>query len=180
MFVVSFGESIAFLSLLFPGTALLLSAGTLIPSGIIPLWPVLLWSIAGATLGDSVSYGIGKHCGWALERSWPFTRHLDLVPRGLDFFTHHGGKSVFLGRFFGPLRAVIPLAAGLMRMPTGRFWVANVASALVWAPSVLFPGALLGVAAKTTVAGQFSLPIILAVLCLVGVWIVKRHTQRRA
>ena len=182
MFVVSFGESIAFLSLLFPGTAILLAAGTLIPSGIIPLWPVLLWSIAGATLGDSVSYGVGKHCGKALERSWPFTRHPDLIPRGTDFFKRYGGMSVFLGRFFGPLRAVIPLAAGLMRMPTERFWVANVASALVWGPSVLFPGALLGVAAETTATGQSYLPIVLAALGIfggVGLWIAKRHTQRR-
>jgi membrane protein DedA with SNARE-associated domain len=182
MFIVSFGESVAFLSLLFPGTAILLAAGALIPSGIVPLWPVLLWSIAGAMLGDSVSYGVGKRCGRELERIWPFTRHPDLIPRGLDFFTRHGGKSVFFGRFFGPLRAVIPLAAGLMRMPTGRFWVANVASALVWAPSILFPGALLGVATETTATGHSYLPIVLAALCifgLVGVWITKRHAQRR-
>jgi membrane protein DedA with SNARE-associated domain len=180
MFVVSFGESMAFLSLLVPGTALLLAAGTLMPSGVLPLWPVLCWSIAGATLGDSVSYGVGKYCGPSLARRWPFTRHPDLLPYGIDFFKRYGGMSVFLGRFFGPLRAIIPLAAGLMQMPTGRFWVANVTSALVWGPSILFPGALLGMAVETTAAGQSSLSIVLGVLAVfggVGIWFVKRYLQ---
>jgi membrane protein DedA with SNARE-associated domain len=182
MFIALFCESIAFLSLLFPGTAILLAAGALIPSGIIPLWPVLLWSIVGATLGGSVSYEVGKRYGWVLARLWPFTRHPDLLPRSLAFFTRYDGKSVFIGRFFGPLRAVMPLAAGLLRMPPGRFWVASVSSALVWAPCMLFSGALLGFATETTATGQFSLPIVLAVfgICsVVGVWIIKRLAQRR-
>jgi hypothetical protein len=41
----------------------------------------------------------------------------------------------------GPARAVIPLAAGILHMPNSRFWVANMVSANVWAPGVLFPGA---------------------------------------
>ena len=39
---------------------------------------------------------------------------------------------------------VIPLAAGIMRMLRGRFWVANIASALVWAPMLLFVGDAVG------------------------------------
>ena len=42
------------------------------------------------------------------------------------------------------MRAVIPLAAGVMRMPRGRFWIANIASALVWAPMLLFAGDAVG------------------------------------
>ena len=41
----------------------------------------------------------------------------------MQFFERHGGKSVFIGRFLGPIRAVIPLAAGIMQMPRGRFWI---------------------------------------------------------
>jgi membrane protein DedA with SNARE-associated domain len=42
------------------------------------------------------------------------------------------------------VRAVIPLAAGIMRMERGRFWFANVTSALVWAPMLLFAGDAVG------------------------------------
>jgi membrane protein DedA with SNARE-associated domain len=52
--------------------------------------------------------------------------------------------SVFLGRFFGPLRAVVPIVAGIMEMPQTRFQVANVVSAVVWLPMLMLPGALAG------------------------------------
>jgi membrane protein DedA with SNARE-associated domain len=92
-------------------------------------------------------------------------------------FARHGGKSVFIGRFFGPVRAVIPLTAGILRMPPGRFWVANVGSAILWAPAILFPAALLGQAARRIVAGeQLVLGALLLILLIgiAGAWIVSR------
>jgi membrane protein DedA with SNARE-associated domain len=62
----------------------------------------------------------------------------------MRFFAKHGGKSVFIGRFFGPVRAVVPLAAGVLRMPRGLFWLANVTSAIVWAPMLVFAGDTVG------------------------------------
>jgi membrane protein DedA with SNARE-associated domain len=101
---------------------------------------VLIGAVAGATLGDSVSYWIGRRFGGGIARLWPFSRNPEMLPAGIRFFERHGGKSVFIGRFFGPMRAVVPLAAGLMRMPRGWFWLTNVASALIWAPMLLFVG----------------------------------------
>jgi membrane protein DedA with SNARE-associated domain len=144
MFATSFGESFAFLSLLFPGTTLLIAAGALMADGTLPYSGVIIGAIIGATLGDTVSYWIGRRYGGALGRIWPFSRDPEMLPRGIRFFERHGGKSVFIGRFFGPLRAVIPLAAGVLQMPTGWFWFANVTSALVWAPMLLFAGDAVG------------------------------------
>jgi len=140
MFVTAFGESFAFLSLLFPGTTLLIAAGTLMSDGTLPYAPVLIGAVAGATLGDSVSYWIGRRFGDGIARVWPFSRNPEMLPAGVRFFERHGGKSVFIGRFFGPMRAVVPLAAGLLQMPRGWFWLTNIASALVWAPMLLFVG----------------------------------------
>jgi len=144
MFVTSFGESFAFLSLLFPGTTLLIAAGALMTDGTLPYWPVITGAVVGAVLGDSVSYWIGRRYGGALARIWPFSRDPEMLPKGIRFFERHGGKSVFIGRFFGPLRAVIPLAAGVLRMPSGWFWIANVGSAIVWAPMLLVIGDAVG------------------------------------
>lgn len=47
----------------------------------------------------------------------------------------------FIGRFFGPLRAVIPLVAGICAMPKHYFQLANLLSAMVWAFAILAPGA---------------------------------------
>src|SRR5580704_10832975 len=144
MFITAFGESFAFLSLLFPGTTLLVAAGTLMADGTLPYAPVLIGAVAGATLGDSVSYWIGRRFGGGIARVWPFSRNPEMLPAGMRFFERHGGKSVFIGRFFGPMRAVVPLAAGLLKMPRSWFWLANLASALVWAPMLLFLGDAVG------------------------------------
>src|SRR3954466_13218054 len=113
MFITAFGESFAFLGLLFPGTTLLIAAGALIKSGSLPLWPILIGAVVGAVLGDTVSFWIGKRFGGRLTGMWPFNRNPDLLAGGMQFFHRHGGKSVFIGRFFGPVRAIIPLAAGI-------------------------------------------------------------------
>ena len=178
LFLVCFGESFAGVSLLVPGTSILLAAGTLVPSGVLDPAPLLLWSIAGAVLGDAVSYWIGRRLGGSAKLMWPFSRHPALLDRGIRFFAEHGGKSVFIGRFFGPVRAVMPLAAGIMGMPSSRFWIANVASALLWAPAVLLPGAAIGDAVESFARGELLLPASLAGLAILGVaglWIAGRR-----
>jgi membrane protein DedA with SNARE-associated domain len=73
-------------------------------------------------------------------RFWPLSRNEALVARGVTFFRQRGLPAVFVGRFFGPLRAVTPFAAGLCEMPRVRFQVANLASAVVWSAGMLAPG----------------------------------------
>jgi membrane protein DedA with SNARE-associated domain len=169
MFITAFGESFAFLSILFPGTTLLIAAGTLIKTGTLPFLPVMVGAIVGAVLGDTVSYWIGRRFGAAIARLWPFSRHPDLVPSGIQFFEKHGGKSVFIGRFFGPVRAIIPLAAGIMRMPRARFWIANVVSALVWAPLLLFAGDVVGMAGERLIGSANTVVVVFGGLTLFGV-----------
>jgi membrane protein DedA with SNARE-associated domain len=144
LFVTAFGESFVFIGLLFPGTSLLIAAGTLTAAGSLAPFPIIVGAVAGAVLGDTVSYWIGRRFGGGIARVWPFTRNPELLQSGIRFFARHGGKSVFIGRFLGPMRAVVPLAAGVMRMRSDRFWLANVTSALVWAPMLLFAGDIAG------------------------------------
>jgi membrane protein DedA with SNARE-associated domain len=141
--LTAFGESFVFLGLLFPGTAVLIAAGTLISEGILNPLPTVAAGIIGAVLGDSVSFWLGMRFGPRLPDLWPIQRHPERLTRGISFFERYGGSSVFIGRFFGPLRAVVPLAAGMMRMPPSRFYAANVLSALVWAPALVLCGDLL-------------------------------------
>jgi membrane protein DedA with SNARE-associated domain len=183
MFVTAFGESFAFLSLLFPGTTLLIAAGTLMSDGTLPYAPVLIGAVAGATLGDSVSYWIGRRFGGGIANLWPFSRNPQMLPAGIRFFERHGGKSVAIGRFFGPIRAVIPLAAGLMKMPRGWFWFANVASALVWAPMLLFAGDLVGDFGDRLIGEANTFVLVFGGLTLFGiagiVWAMIRAVRSR-
>jgi membrane protein DedA with SNARE-associated domain len=183
MFITAFGESFAFLSLLFPGTTLLIAAGTLMSGGTRPYVPVLIGAVAGATLGDSVSYWLGRRFGHGIARLWPFTRHPELLPNGIRFFARHGGKSVFIGRFFGPVRAVIPLAAGVMKMPRGRFWVANFGSALVWAPMLLFVGDAIGDVGDRLVGQANTFVLVFGGLTVLGIaglaWVAFRSARSK-
>src|SRR5215475_10898245 len=173
MFITSFGESFAFVSLLFPGTSILIVAGTLMSAG----------SLIGAVLGDSISFWLGQRFGGGIGRVWPFTRNPDLLPNGIRFFEKHGGKSVFIGRFFGPVRAVIPLAAGIMRMPRGRFWFANVTSAIVWAPMLLFAGDAVGDIGDRLIGSANTVMLVFAGLTLFGIagvdWAVMRSARSK-
>ena len=176
---VAFGESLPILSLLFPGTALLIAAGTLVPSGGLAIAPAVAGAIVGAVLGDGVSYWLGRRYGHALRDVWPFTRHPDLIPRGIAYFQRYGGLSVFIGRFFGPLRAVVPLAAGILEMRAGRFWLANITSAILWAPGLLLPGAVSVAVLRKLGLGDEALPIAIVVLVVAGLAISWFVVSRR-
>lgn len=144
VFLLAFGESLAVVSLLLPATAILLGlAGFLGASGI-PFFPCWLAAVAGAIMGDAVSYWAGRHFKERIAHMWPLTRTPDLLPRGQRFFARWGIAGVFIGRFFGPLRAAVPLAAGTCAMPQVPFQAANIASALVWATVILSPALLVG------------------------------------
>ncbi len=142
VFALAFGESLAFVSLLLPATAILLGAGGLLGAAGVGFWPVWAAAVLGAVLGDWVSYRLGYHFKSAIAGYWPLSRRPDLLARGQAFFARWGVLGVFLGRFFGPLRSAVPLVAGICAMPALPFQLANVASALIWALGVLAPGRL--------------------------------------
>lgn len=142
VFALAFGESLAFVSLVLPSTVILLGLGALIGAGGLSFWPIWLAAALGAAAGDWLSFAIGQWLGHDAGRIWPFSRHPTLLPRAHAFFTKWGMAGVFLGRFLGPLRATVPLIAGICGMPKLHFQLVNVASALLWAALVLAPGHL--------------------------------------
>jgi membrane protein DedA with SNARE-associated domain len=69
------------------------------------------------------------------------------LQRGEAFFRRHGNKSVFLGRFMGPIRGIIPFIAGLLAMDKRAFLLWNVLSGVLWATAHVLAGYFLGNAA---------------------------------
>jgi membrane protein DedA with SNARE-associated domain len=141
---LAFGESLAFISLLIPAWAVLVAMGVLIGETGISFWPILVAGAIGAALGDWLSYWIGIKVGPAIGNVWPLSRNPTLIPRGERFVTRWGPLAIFIGRFFGPLRAAVPLVAGIFLMPRWRFQVANFVSAFVWVAVVLTLGDAVG------------------------------------
>ena len=140
VFALAFGESLAFISLLIPAWAALVGIGVLISSGNLNFWPVWVAGSVGAALGDWLSYWIGVKLGPPVAHMWPLSRHPELLPKGEAFVKRWGVLAIFIGRFFGPLRASVPLVAGIFRMPPWQFQIANFSSAFVWAAVLLTLG----------------------------------------
>jgi membrane protein DedA with SNARE-associated domain len=140
VFALAFGESLAFISLLIPAWAALVGIGALIGPMGISFWPVWVAASIGAALGDWLSYWVGVKVGPAIGHMWPLSRHPELLPKGEAFIKHWGVLAIFIGRFFGPLRAAVPLVAGIFRMPYWPFQLANFSSAFVWAAVLLLIG----------------------------------------
>lgn len=138
--LISLLESLAIIGVVVPGVVILFGVGALIGAGVLDFWTICLWAILGAIIGDGLSFLLGRHYHVQISR-YISTETLD---KGHRFFQQYGGKSVLFGRFFGPIRAIIPLIAGMMEMPPARFYLANVASALIWAPAYLLPGVVFG------------------------------------
>ena len=59
-----------------------------------------------------------------------------MLPAGERFFARHGGKAVFLARFFGGVRVTGAWMAGITRMRWWRFLGWNAAGGIVWAVAV--------------------------------------------
>ena len=140
VFALAFGESLAFISLLIPAWAALVGIGVLIGSSGLNFWPIWVAGAIGAALGDWLSYWVGGKLGPPVAHVWPLSRHPDLIPKGERFMIKWGVLGIFIGRFFGPLRASVPLVAGIFKMPYWRFQFANFTSAFVWAGVLLTLG----------------------------------------
>ncbi|MBU2954006.1 bifunctional DedA family/phosphatase PAP2 family protein [Marinobacter sp. F3R08] len=144
LFGTAFIESLAIAGIVVPGVAILFAVAVMAGETGMPLPEALLWAGLGAIAGDTVSFGLGRVLEGRLTTAWPLSRYPKIVSTGERFFNRHGGKSVIIGRFVGPVRPVIPLVAGALMMPWRRFLVFNIGSAFAWAPVYIFPGFLVG------------------------------------
>jgi membrane protein DedA with SNARE-associated domain len=137
VFALAFMESLAFLSFVVPAWAVLVGIGAIMKTGGIAFLPVLIAGALGAALGDWLSYWIGSYCKRTIVRMWPFSTHPTLLPRGEAFIKRWGAMAILIGRFSGPLRASVPIVAGILGMPLRTFQVANFASAFIWVAVLL-------------------------------------------
>ncbi len=141
--VVVFVES----GLLFPflpGDSLLFTAGMLAVSLATPApWLMLVAALASAA-GGLAGYGIGRFLGARLAASDGRLLEQDHLRSAHDFFARHGGVSLVLARFVTLVRTYVPVVAGTVGYPVGRFSAWNAVGAVAWAVLLVGAGALLG------------------------------------
>ncbi len=142
VFVLAFCESFAFVSLIVPATVILFGVGGMIGASRIEFGAIWLAAALGAVAGDWLAYDLAIRFEAKIAHWWPLAHDPTVLARGVVFFQRWGMLAVIVGRFFGPLRAAVPIAAGLCGMPWLKFQIANVVSAIIWATGILAPGAV--------------------------------------
>ncbi|HXR56419.1 MAG TPA: VTT domain-containing protein [Casimicrobiaceae bacterium] len=165
-----------------PGSTIVFVAGVLAGLRALDPWTAGLLAVAGAVLGDGGSYLVGRRYRDAIRNLGPIRRHPTLFARGEAYFAANGRKSIFVGRFLGPLRAVVPLVAGMAKMPGHEFVAIDALAAIAWAGAHLLPGVLFGASLELAGAVSSRLVVLVAIL-VVGLWLVAfviRFVTRRA
>ena len=139
VFGIGLAKSLAIVSLLVPGVVILVGIGALAAASGLSLWPIVVADGLGAVLGYALSFWAGRYWSHALLESGPLARYPVAIARSQAFFAKYGVYSVFLGHFFGPVRAFIAIIAGVARMRELPFQIANITSGFLWSFGVLAP-----------------------------------------
>jgi membrane protein DedA with SNARE-associated domain len=171
--------------LIVPGEALLLIAAFYAAIGHLdPVWVAIVASV-GAIVGDNLGYVIGRSLGRGFVE-----RHgnkLLLTPERVAkadaYYAHHGGKTVFLGRFVPVLRSVVCVLAGVGHMRYPRFLVFDAAGAILWAVGHTALGYVAGRSYEELErflgpAGLLAF-VVLAILVGGSIWFRSRRNRRR-
>src|SRR3954453_13695543 len=118
-----------------PGETALIAAGVYASKGHLSITAVIAVATAAAIIGDNIGYWIGREGGRRLIGRYGWLKRLAdrVMPQAERFFERHGGKAVFLARFFGGVRVTGAWMAGISRMPWWRFFAWNAAGGIGWA-----------------------------------------------
>ena len=180
VFLLPFLEASVFLGFIFPGETALVLGGVLASQGKVSLSTVLILAVVGAITGDAVGYAVGRRYGQGLQASRLGQRIGDDRWRTTESFIHRrGGTAVFFGRWTAVLRAMVPGAAGMAKLPYRTFAFYNALGGTVWAVACVYGGYLFQEAIGKYISG-FGYVIAGIVLLFVVLHFVKKYRDRRA
>ncbi len=171
--LTAFLESLAFIGTAIPAAIVMFTGGALIGAGLLDLWPTLGAALLGAVAGDGLSYELGRHQAARIRNARLLARYAGALARGERFVHEHGGKSILLARFVAPMRAVVPIMAGVAAMPRVRFYLANILSAALWAPAHILPGLVFGASLRVAEAVTARLGLLLLLVAAL-LWLSMR------
>lgn len=149
---------------------------------------VMLSGALGGLVSENAMYWTGRLGGRPLVERLASFRFLskkgggNFVERAQTYFDGHGGKTVFIGRLVPGFRALIPLSAGMSRMPYGRFLFFDCLAVGFWALLLGTVGFLFGeywelVISTIRAIGPVAVGALVAVL--VSVYVIGRLRRKR-
>ncbi|MFE2145262.1 DedA family protein [Streptomyces sp. NPDC059456] len=139
---------------------------------------------AGAIVGDSIGYAIGRRGGKPLleKLGRRFPKHFgpQHVAQAERSFEKWGMWAVFFGRFVALLRIFAGPLAGVLHMPYWRFLIANVLGGILWAGGTTAVIYSIGIVAEPWLKGFSWVALVVALLIGLTVTLVLRSRMKKA
>ena len=169
----AFIESFALIGIIIPGVVLLAAISGLAASTNLSIFHVVFLVYLSSCLADISSFLIGKYLSNKIDRIWPFSNNPSWLEQGRKFSKTYGIPGVFLGRFVGPIRPLIPITVGSLSMDLRTFIFVVLISGLIWAPVYTLPGYF---AAKTALERSDNLTLAAGFIALaIGFLLLVRY-----
>jgi undecaprenyl-diphosphatase len=175
VFLLTALEASAFVGFVFPGEIAVVLGGVLASQHRDPLAAMIVAAVAGAIIGDTIGYAVGRRWGHQILRGAgkhvPFIRHrIDehLASAGA-FLQRRGGQAVFFGRFTAALRVMVPGLAGMAELPYGQFLLWNAIGGFVWGTGFVLLGFIAGNAWERVAGDASKVGLALLVLLFLAV-----------
>lgn len=145
LFLVIFCETGLVVTPFLPGDSLLFVTGAIAATGAMDATLVAALLISASFMGDNTNYWIGRTVGMRLfTQSSSRWLNPSYLQRTHQFYAKHGGKAVFLARFFPIVRTFAPFVAGMGRMDYHRFMLFSATGSIAWVGSFVLAGYFFG------------------------------------
>lgn len=135
----SFVESFALIGIIIPGVVLLAVISGLAATSL-SIFEVVMLAYFSSLLSDIASFFIGFSLRNSLSKLWPFKNHPEFLINGQQFFQRYGMIGLFVGKFIGPIRPLLPITAGSLNMNKRNFFFIEILSCFLWALIYTIPG----------------------------------------
>ena len=168
VFFAAFIESFALIGVIIPGVVLLALISGMASSTLNVVELVLIAYVA-SYLADILSFLLGTKISKSIDKLWPFNKYPNLLVQGRTFVKRFGILGVFVGKFIGPIRPLLPLTAGSLGMNFKYFLTVEIFSSFLWALLYTVPGYYAG---KSILDSEFNLNWLIAIIIGVAILIV--------
>ena len=171
--VFAFAETGAFVGLVVPGETVMLLGGAVAGQGAIDIYLLIAIAWFSAWAGDTTSFFIGRRLGreFVLTHGPRFGIGHERFEKVEDYFSRHGGKTIFIGRFISLVRAFAPFIAGSSGMRYRAFVPYSILGTGLWASAHILVGYFFSrsieSAAKYAGTGAFVLATTIVVVVVV-------------
>ena len=176
VFGAAFIESFALIGVVIPGVVLLAVISGMAASTL-NVFELVLIAYVASFLADILSFLLGTSISKSIDKLWPFNKYPNLLVQGRSFVKRFGILGVFVGKFIGPIRPLLPLTAGSLGMNFKHFSIVEIFSSFLWALLYTVPGYYAG---KSILDSQFDLTWLMTIIIgIVVLLFIVRYFNRK-